>query len=80
MATEGLEPFFTKILRQKTSKENTLDIAEYINILKREINISLGYKRINIQTLVDLSKGNDKRRYTSIFRQFPQTGSFRSSA
>jgi integrase len=56
MATEGLEPFFTKILRQKTSKENALDTAEYINTLKREINISLGYKRINIQTLVDLSK------------------------
>jgi integrase/recombinase XerD len=56
LATEGLEPFFTKILRQKTSKENALDIAEYINTLKREINISLGYKRINIQTLVDLSK------------------------
>ena len=55
-ATEGLEPFFTKILRQKTSKENALDIAEYINTLKREINISLGYKKINIQTLVDLSK------------------------
>ncbi|MFY9567128.1 MAG: hypothetical protein WAQ29_12325, partial [Nitrososphaeraceae archaeon] len=56
LATEGLVPFFTKILRQKTSKENALDIAEYINTLKREINISLGYKRINIQTLVDLSK------------------------
>ena len=56
MAAEGLEPFFTKILRQKTSKENALDIVEYINTLKREINISLGYKRINIQTLVDLSK------------------------
>jgi integrase len=56
LVTEGLEPFFTKILRQKTSKENALDIAEYINTLKREINISLGYKKINIQTLVDLSK------------------------
>lgn len=56
MAAEGLEPFYTKILRQKTSKENALDIAEYINTLKREINISLGYKKINIQTLVDLSK------------------------
>jgi integrase len=56
LAAEGLEPFFTKILRQKTSKENSLDIAEYINTLKREINISLGYKKINIQTLVDLSK------------------------
>lgn len=56
MATEGLEPFFTKILRQKTSKKNALNIAEYINTLKREINISPGYKKINIQTLVDLSK------------------------
>ena len=56
MAADGLEPFYTKILRQKTSKENALDIVEYINTLKREINISLGYKKINIQTLVDLSK------------------------
>ncbi len=35
MAVEGLEPFFDKILRQKTSKENALDTAEYINTAKR---------------------------------------------
>jgi hypothetical protein len=55
-AAAGLEPFFEKILRQKLQKENALDIAEYINTAKREINISTGYRRINIQTLVDLSK------------------------
>ena len=46
LAAAGLEPFFEKILRQKTSKENALDIAEYINTAKREINISTGYRRI----------------------------------
>jgi hypothetical protein len=87
MATEGLEPFFTKILRQKTSKENALDIAEYINTLKREINISLGYKRINIQTLVDLSKFHLNRKNFKVmtkedilqYLESPQTGSLRFS-
>ena len=42
MAVEGLEPFFDKILRQRTLKENALLIAGYINTAKREINISNG--------------------------------------
>ena len=35
---------------------NGLLIAEYISIMKREINISLGYKKANILTLANLSK------------------------
>ena len=41
LAAEGLEPFFYKILRQRTSKGNAIIIAEYINTIKREINISI---------------------------------------
>jgi integrase/recombinase XerD len=55
-AVEGLEPFFDKTLRQRTLKENALIIAEYINTAIREINISTGYRKSNIDTLADLSK------------------------
>jgi integrase len=55
MAAEGLEPFYDKVLRQ-ILKENALDIAEYINTTKREINISNGYRRITIHMLVQLSR------------------------
>ena len=55
-AVEGLEPFFDKILRRQTPKENALIVAEYINTGIRETNISNGYRRSNIQALVELSK------------------------
>ena len=70
LAAEGLEPFFDKILRQKTLKENALNIAEYINTVKREINISNGYRRINIQILVDLSKFHlNKKNFKEMTRE-----------
>jgi hypothetical protein len=56
LAVEGLEPFFDKVLRQRTPKGNALIIAEYINTAKREINISNGYRKITIHTLALLSK------------------------
>jgi hypothetical protein len=55
LAVEGLEPFFDKILRQ-TLKENAPIIAEYINAIKREIDVSNGYRKSNIHTLAHLSK------------------------
>jgi integrase len=55
LAVEGLEPFFDKILRN-TLKENAFIIAEYMNTVKREINISNGYRKSNIYTLTNLSK------------------------
>jgi hypothetical protein len=45
LAVEGLEPFFDKILRQRTLKENAIIIAEYINTAIREANISNGYRK-----------------------------------
>jgi hypothetical protein len=51
LAVEGLEPFFDKILRQ-TLKENALIIAEYINAIKREIDVSNGYRKSNIAILL----------------------------
>ncbi len=42
LATEGLQPYFEKMLRIKVSKQNALTISEYINSLRREINLSMG--------------------------------------
>jgi integrase len=50
-ATEGLYPFFEKRLLEETSRENADTVADYILALKTEINLSLGYKRINIAVL-----------------------------
>jgi integrase/recombinase XerD len=61
LAVEGLEPFFDKILRQ-TLKENALIIAEYINAIKREIDVSNGYRKSNIHTLAHLSKFHSNRK------------------
>ena len=61
LAVEGLEPFFDKILRQ-TLSENALIIAAYINAIKREINISNGYRKSNIHTLAHLSKFHSNRK------------------
>ena len=36
LATEALIPFFERILRERTSKENALIIAEYITAAKRD--------------------------------------------
>lgn len=55
MAVEGLEPFFEKILR-KMDKKDAFNIVEYINTARREINISDGHIKSNIQTLSELSK------------------------
>lgn len=40
LAVEGLHPFFEKMLRERISKKNALVISEYINSLRREINLS----------------------------------------
>jgi hypothetical protein len=39
------------MLREKVSKQNALAISEYINVLKREINLSIGYRKANLDTL-----------------------------
>ena len=44
------------MLREKVSKQNALTISEYINSLRREINVSIGYRKANLDTLVALAK------------------------
>src|SRR3989442_10362078 len=55
LATEGLQRYVKNWLRIKTSNENALTISEYVLLLKREINPSQNYNKIQIQTLVELS-------------------------
>jgi len=52
--SEGLAPFYEKMLTERTSTENTLIIVNYILRLKTEINLSLNYKKMNITVLVYL--------------------------
>jgi hypothetical protein len=54
-ATEGLQRYVKNWLASKTSNENALTISEYVLLLTREINPSQNYKKIQIQTLVELS-------------------------
>jgi hypothetical protein len=70
LAVEGLTPFFDRILR-RISRENGLIIAEYIAAMKREINISPGYKKANIQTLVGLIEfhSNKKKNFNEMTRE-----------
>ena len=54
LAVDDLIPFFGRMIR-RISNENGLVLAEYLAVMKREINISPGYKRANILTLAGLS-------------------------
>ena len=70
LATEGLEPFFQNELRERTSIENALTISEYITAVKREVNVSTGYTKSIIQTLVDLSKfHSNKKNFKEMSRE-----------
>jgi integrase/recombinase XerD len=55
LATEGLQRYVKNSLTIKTSNENALTISEYVLLLKRDINPSQNYKKIQIQALVGLS-------------------------
>jgi hypothetical protein len=55
LASEGLQRYVKDSLTIRTSKENALTISEYVLLLKREINPSQSYKKIQIQALVELS-------------------------
>ena len=50
LATEGLVPFFQKVLRERISKENAVVIVDCTLAAKREINLSTEYRRAIIQT------------------------------
>lgn len=50
------------MLREKVSKQNALAISEYINSLRREINLSIGYRKANLDTLVALAKFHSNKK------------------
>jgi hypothetical protein len=56
LATEGLLRSVKNWLRIKTSNENALPISEYGLLLRREVNPSQNYTKIQIQALVELSE------------------------
>ena len=56
LATEGLERSVKNWRRIKTSNENVLPISEYVLLLRRAVNASQNYTKIQIQALVELSE------------------------
>ncbi len=56
LATEGLQPYVENWLRIRTSDEIALIISEYILSLRREINPSQNYTKMQIQAIVELSE------------------------
>ena len=56
LMTEGLPCHVENWLRSRTSNENALTISEYILSLRREINPSQNYTKMQIQALVELSE------------------------
>ena len=56
LATEGLQRYVGNWLRMQTSNENAITISDYVLLLKREINPSQNYRKIQIQALVELSE------------------------
>ena len=55
-ATEGLSPYYSRILFEKISQENALIIAQYIFDLRREINPSDPYRMSIIKILTSLAE------------------------
>jgi hypothetical protein len=55
LITEGIEPFFGSRLRE-LSEDNALTIANYILSMKNEINLSNGYRKLNIYVFYSISK------------------------
>ncbi len=56
LVTEGLEPFYKKMLNEKLSKNNANTVCDYIISNKRENNIGLHNIKLKIQTLVNFSE------------------------
>ena len=68
LATEGLPLYVENWLRIKTSNENTLTISEYALSLRREINPSQNYTKIQIQALVELSEYLNQKPFKELTR------------
>jgi 2OG-Fe(II) oxygenase superfamily len=68
LVTEGLDPFFNSKLRE-LSEDNALTIVNYILTLKNEINLSDGYRKLNIYVLYSISKFfNNRKKHKELTR------------
>lgn len=56
VVTEGLRPFYRKMLKHKISKENASTVCDYILANKRESNVGTHVIKLKIQTLVNFSE------------------------
>ena len=69
LAMEGLPPFYERLLKERTCKENALAIANYNIASIREFNISASSKRTNIETLADLSEFLSQKNFREMLRE-----------
>ncbi|MGB6529793.1 MAG: hypothetical protein WBF33_16935, partial [Candidatus Nitrosopolaris sp.] len=69
LATEGLEPYVENWLKIKTSNYNALTISEYVLSLRREINPSQNYTKMQIQALVELSEYLKQKPFEQLTRE-----------
>jgi hypothetical protein len=68
LITEGIDLFFASKLRGMP-KDNALTIVNYIVSMKNEINLSDGYRKLNIYALYIISQFfNNKKRFKEITR------------
>jgi integrase len=68
LITEGIDPFFGSKLRE-LSVDNALTIVNYILSMRNEINLSNGYRKLNIYLFYSLSKFfNNRKIYKKLAR------------
>jgi alkylated DNA repair dioxygenase AlkB len=68
LVTEGLDPFFDSKLRE-LSKDNALTIVNYILTMKNEINLSDGYRKLNIYVFYSISNFfNSRKKHKELTR------------
>ena len=69
LITEGIAPYFASKLRE-LSKNNALTIIDYVLSMKNEINLSEGYRKLNIYALYSISKFfNNRKSYKEFTRE-----------
>jgi hypothetical protein len=68
LVTEGIDPFFGSKIRELL-EDNAVTIVNYILTLKNEINLSDGYRKLNIYVFYSVSKFfNNKKTYKELTR------------
>ena len=56
MVTQGLQPFYKKILKERLSDKNAATVCDYIISNKRQNNVGIHNVKLKIQTLVNFSE------------------------